>query len=149
MDEHEQYELFEKRMHERHPSMFAKPYGGFAIGPGWWPIIESLCRAIDGHTKWHNDTRQALLTDNPFDRKIPEAVTPVVIHQIKEKFGGLRFYYEGGDAQIRGMVTMAEAWASRTCETCGAPGKIRSGGWLRTLCDTHEAQHQERVGKWK
>jgi hypothetical protein len=31
-----------------------------------------------------------------------------VIYQVKEKFGKLRFYYEGGDDVVRGLVLMAE-----------------------------------------
>jgi hypothetical protein len=65
--------------------------------------------------------------------------------QIKEKFGGLRFYYDGGDNEISGMVQMAESWASHSCETCGAPGKKREGGWIRTLCDHHELERQQRM----
>lgn len=33
---------------------------------------------------------------------------PVQIDQVKEKFGTLRFYYSGGDAQVDGMVKFAE-----------------------------------------
>jgi len=36
---------------------------------------------------------------------------------------------------------MAESWASIACEECGGIGKSRSGGWVRTLCDFHEAEH--------
>lgn len=58
----------------------------------------------------------------------------VQIDQIKEKFGGLRFYYTGGDEQIRGMVYMAEYLCSKTCEVTGQPGTLCSrGGWLKTL----------------
>ena len=71
----------------------------------------------------------------------------LVAVQIKEKFGGLRFYYEGGDDQIYGMVRMAESWAAVTCEECGAPGESRSGGWIKTLCDKHEEERQERYAK--
>jgi hypothetical protein len=74
--------------------------------------------------------------------EVPKEVRQVVVAQIKEKFGGLRFYYDGGDAEISGMVRMAEAWAGNTCETCGAPGTSRSNGWIKTLCDTHEAERQ-------
>ena len=77
--------------------------------------------------------------------EVPTKVPQVEVHQIKEKFGGLRFYYEGGDDQISGMVRMAEAWADTSCEECGAIGKRRSGGWIRTLCDVHEAERQERL----
>ncbi len=141
----EQYEEFAKHMEEKYPEMFANPYGGFAVGAGWWPILEVLCRQIDSYTKWRNSTRESLLKDNPHDHLIPDAVPQVVVEQIKEKFGGLRFYYQGGDEFIRGLETMAELWAGQTCETCGKPGERRSGGWIRTLCEEHEAERQKKM----
>lgn len=140
----EEYELFVDKMHKKYPEMFANPYGGFAVGKGWWPILQALCSQIDAHTKWRNNTRKALLKDNPYKQKIPKEVTPVKVAQIKEKFGGLRFYYDGGDDTIDGMVRMAEVWASCSCEECGKPGKSRDGGWIKTLCDEHEAERQAR-----
>jgi hypothetical protein len=125
-----QYEEFEKRMIEAYPKMFAEPYGGFAVGPGWWPILESLCGQIQHHLDWKN--------------KKLEVVAQVTVDQIKEKFGGLRFYYSGGDDEISGMVSMAESWAAHSCETCGAPGERRDGGWIKTLCDHHETERQQR-----
>lgn len=71
-------------------------------------------------------------------------VNHIRVHQIKEKFGGLRFYYDGGDEYVRGLVSMAESWAAYTCETCGERGKHRGGGWIRTLCDKHEEEYQQR-----
>jgi hypothetical protein len=129
-----QYEEFAKKMETRFPKMFANPYGGFAVGPGWWPIIESLCANIQSHTDWWNKNRETR-----------PVVEQVVVEQIKEKYGGLRFYYQGGDDTIAGMVRMAEAWADRSCEECGTPGKSREGGWVRTLCDKHEAERQEQM----
>lgn len=137
------YDEFAKRMEKIYPEMFGEPYGGFAIGAGWWPILEALCSQIDSYTKWRNNTRVSLLKDNPHDHAIPELVPPVVVQQIKEKFGGLRFYYEGGDEYIRGLVSMAESWAGHSCEECGSPGQRRTGGWVRTLCDLHEERRQE------
>ena len=129
-DEFEKYDAFEKHMTEQFSQMFTEPYGGFCCGEGWWPIIAELCSQIQNHINWKN--RQL------------EIVPQVVVGQIKEKFGGLRFYYSGGDDEISGMVRMAEAWANNTCETCGAPGKRRDGGWIKTLCDHHEAERQAR-----
>ena len=123
-----EYENFAKRMEEKFPKMFEHKYGGFAVGAGWYPILEALCANIQSHTDWRN--------------RESEVVPQVVVEQIKEKFGGLRFYYQGGDEQIHGMVRMAEAWAANCCEECCAPGIRRSGGWIRTLCDKHEAEHQ-------
>lgn len=70
-------------------------------------------------------------------RPVPDKISQVVITQVKEKFGSLRFYYQGGDEQIDGMVRMAESMSEVTCDECGSPGRIRPGGWLRCLCDTH------------
>lgn len=142
--EFEEYELFAKRMEEQYPKMFAMKYGGFAVGKGWYPILELLCANIQQHIDWVTDTRERLLVKNEYNNPIPDECPQVVVEQIKEKFGGLRFYYQGGDEQIHGMVRMAEAWASVACEECGAPGKRRSGGWVRTLCDVHEAERQAR-----
>jgi hypothetical protein len=133
MSEDQAYDSFAKRMEERFPLMFANKYGGFAVGAGWYPIIESLCANIQSHIDWQNKNHE----------KHP-VVPQVVVEQIKEKFGGLRFYYQGGDDNVHGMVRIAEAWADRSCEECGAPGERRSGGWIRTLCDVHEAEHQAR-----
>ena len=125
-----EYDAFVRRMETEYPNMFFEPYGGFAISEGWWLIIERLCANIQHHLKWKN--------------KESEVVPQVVVRQIKEKFGGLRFYYDGGDDEISGMVRMAESWADHTCEKCGNKGERRSGGWIRTLCDVHEAEYQAR-----
>jgi len=105
-------------------------YGGFAIGDGWFNIINQLSQNIQHHLKWKN--------------KDTEVVPPVIIEQIKEKFGSLRFYYQGGDDYISGLVSMAESMAGVTCETCGDVGESRNGGWIRVLCDHHEELYQSR-----
>jgi len=73
----------------------------------------------------------------PRFRKVYEECPQVVAVQIKEKFGGLRFYYNGGDSTVKGIVAMAEAMSYRTCEVCGNVGEQRGGGWIRVLCDEH------------
>lgn len=145
MSSDEKYDAFSKRMEETYPKMFSDPYGGFCVGEGWLPIIEALCKQIQSHTDWTNGRHAALKKENQYNLKIPKKVKQVKINQIKEKFGGLRFYYEGGDPEISGMVRMAESWAANTCESCGKPGKPRNGGWLRTLCDEHESIRQESL----
>lgn len=134
------YDKFEKHMHETYPKMFSNAYGGFAVGAGWWPIVESLCHNIQSHIDW----KEQVSAQYP-DRY--ESCPQVTVDQIKEKFGGLRFYYSGGDQVVDGMVRMAESWANRTCEVCGDPGVRRSGGWVRTLCDKHEQERKEAMYK--
>jgi hypothetical protein len=88
---------------------------------------------------WHIDNAESVMEEGiVIEPEIPQ----VVVQQIKEKFGGLRFYYEGGDDYVSGVVEMAESWAGKTCETCGSLGTRRHGGWVRTLCDTHEEELQ-------
>lgn len=149
------YEKFEEMMHAKYPRMFSRGYGGFAVGEGWFKIIEALCAHIDDHVKWKRSQRARDLMYNrkqkrdpcvdEFDergyREVTEKIDHVYVRQIKEKFGGLRFYTQGGDQYVSGLIGMAESWASQTCEKCGETGTRRHGGWVRTLCDKHEAEY--------
>ena len=53
------YEEFEKRMAEKYPRYCGEHahFGGFAIGEGWYLIIESLVSQIDHYTKWRRNMR--------------------------------------------------------------------------------------------
>lgn len=76
----------------------------------------------------------------PIIRRLAAVKPPgVVITQVKEKFGGLRVYYDGGsngDAWDL-AVREAEATSFKTCEVCGSPGEPSGGGWIRTRCEAH------------
>lgn len=133
------YDRFAAEMKQRFPKLLSGRYGGFAVGPGWWPILESLCHQINSHVEWKQNQKEK------YGRG--EGCDDVVVEQIKEKFGGLRFYYSGGDDVVDGMVRMAESWAGRSCEQCGKPGKSRQGGWIRTLCDEHETERQAKYNE--
>lgn len=100
-------------------------------GDGWYQIIDRLCANIQSHTDWWNT-----------NRVFHPVVEQVMVEQCKEKFGTLRFYYEGGDEYINGLVTMAEAMSEVTCEVCGHPGSLRTGGWMKTLCDHHHGEQE-------
>ena len=146
-------EDLDAKLVEKYPLIFANRHAdmkttamcwGFENGDGWYNIIDRLCACIQGHIDWRNVQRESLLKSNPYNISIPDEVPQVVAQQVKEKFGELRFYYIGGDDEIEGMVRMAEAMSMVTCEVCGSPGQLRSGGWIRTLCDDHEKEYQER-----
>lgn len=70
-------------------------------------------------------------------RIVRHACPQVVATQVKEKYGTLRFYYNGGDDMVDGMVRMAESMSGVTCEKCGDVAKLRGNGWLYTACDNH------------
>lgn len=95
-------------------------YFGIETGDGWFNLIERLCSSIENHMKQNS------------------SCAPVTITQIKEKFGGLRFYYYGGDEYVAGLVAMAECLSYKTCEVCGSPGKTNSNGWISVTCEAHK-----------
>jgi hypothetical protein len=95
---------------------------GFECGDGWYNILDQLCHYI-----------QSRINDSTKDT-IPQ----VIADQVKEKFGGLRFYYHGGDGHIEGAVALAENLSYVTCEECGAPGSLlRNTGWIKVRCEKH------------
>lgn len=62
---------------------------------------------------------------------------PFEVIQVKEKFGGLRFYTNFETEEISKLIENAEDKSYITCEECGKPGQLRKGGWLLTLCNEH------------
>lgn len=96
---------------------------GIECGDGWFMLLEQLMGSIESH----------LNPENSWPRK--ERI-PLNITQIKEKFGGLRFYYYGGDEEVRGMVRLAESLSYHICEHCGSTKNVtQTKGWIKTLCE--------------
>ena len=121
-------------------------YGAFGCecSDGWYEILDSMCAEI---TKAFADEGRAV---------------DLIVDQIKEKFGTLRFYYHfegqkpgisaidflgqgslrisGGDVPIhKTIAAIVRKWEERSaeiCEKCGKPGKLRKDRpWIRTLCE--------------
>lgn len=99
---------------------------GGNVNPGWVPIVDEL--------------QAAILEIDP----------DVKVEQVKEKFGGLRYYYftdSDREPEIEELVRAAEVKAAKTCEVCGADapdGPDTWGqGWLNTLCPTHGKLREE------
>ena len=147
----------EQHLREKYPQIFSRPCE-IAINDGWFDIIDMLCNniqhRIDNAVKqrqyaieWNqqvNDPDNDWSDKSSFikreERVVPELVEQVVAKQIKEKFGTLRFYYDGGDEFIRGLDSMAASMSSVVCEVCGSPGSSRSTKkqrWVLVLCDKH------------
>lgn len=129
-------EELDKALCEKYPKIFRDRNADMSVtcmcwgfpGDGWYNIIDWLCGAIQNRC----DNVKHYVGD-----KLVPVCEQVVAVQVKEKFGTLRFYFDGGDEAIHGMVELAEYMSSVTCEECGKPGKLRGGGWVRTLCDKH------------
>ncbi len=97
-------------------------YGGAAIpasltdlqnkvGPGWAGTIERLVADLFA-LGWDGE-----------------------VLQVKEKFGGLRFYINAQTDEMWERAILACEESVKICEDCGAPGILRNvRGWRRTLC---------------
>ncbi len=66
-------------------------------------------------------------------------------HQIKEKFGGLRFYTGQTTPEQDVVIAFAERESQHTCERCGCAGQVHNPkAWLKTLCEPCYVKWQAR-----
>jgi hypothetical protein len=107
---------------EKYPNLYRQYYlsmretcmnWGFSCMNGWLQIIDDL------------------------SRKITELDPDVQASQVKEKFGGLRFYIDGGSDEVYKLIEEAEEESYKTCEKCGTKENVSrtKTGWIITLCD--------------
>ena len=94
--------------------------GGFyaACNNGWRGIIENMLEDIDEHVR-------------------ATGIEEFQITDVKEKWGSLRVSCWGEDDRISALVDVAEERSARTCEICGAPGRIYGEGWVMARCGRH------------
>lgn len=159
----------DRQLCERYPLIFQHRRGnpretamcwGFEHGDGWFTLLDTLCallyapyrqaveayeyaREYEGQAPWKGaevvtavDVERKRLAMRDAAEAVPRAL------QVKEKFGLLRFYVYGGNDRTYDYIEFAEAMSGRICEECGAPGVLRGGGWLRTLCDGHAGDRE-------
>lgn len=99
-------------------------YYGIECGDGWRAVLEPLFAAMES-------TAAGMQQAGTAKSRLP------ALAQVKEKFGTLRIYLDNGTTEIREAINAAEAQSQLVCENCGAPGVLRTQGWLATLCDVH------------
>jgi hypothetical protein len=128
---------------------------GFETGDGWYNIIDTLCGLLTSEYRGAKSRYEHLMevgvgnvlygTKTVTQESIDEAKAkldeetpkvPVAV-QVKEKFGGLRFYVQAATDKHYNYINFAESMSYRTCEECGAPGKTYTDGWHATMCDIH------------
>ena len=124
-------------LYEKYPELFVNRHKspmescmsfGIECNLGWYNILSSLCWTIKQH-------EENIASHKKHSPETTKEYYPVKFDQVKEKFGGLRAYYSGGNDYIRGLVTMAETMSYKICEVCGNKGKANKSGWIITLCD--------------
>jgi hypothetical protein len=79
------------------------------------------------------------------DRLYDAKPRSVYVTQVKEKWGGLRFYVGSANEEFFDLIDAAEEESYMICEECGEPGKLREDlGWILTLCDEHYEQRKRK-----
>lgn len=136
---------------------------GMECEDGWFHLIDTLCESIQhqvDNPQWvpkkgvlwslkrgWNNVVKVLFKNDMFSRiryklsfmdqyEEPPHVQ-VVASQIKEKFGGLRFYVNGANSEINNIINFAEHLSYHICEECGKMDETVvcfGKGWIRTLC---------------
>lgn len=129
---------------------------GFACGDGWYSLIDTLCSLLMSEVTNLRHTvhvmRNKLDPLGRVDERLSRYFTPErlaeteahlaqaeaelpVASQVKEKFGGLRFYVDGGTKKHYAYISFAEAMSYKICEECGATRNVhQTTGWVRTIC---------------
>lgn len=112
---------------EECPNLYKVPEGYrfvFDVGEGWYDLIAELSHKLEVMIVEY-------MKEEPEDEFIPRAV------QVKEKFGGLRFYMSTYLEDMSELIDEAEDKSYEICEICGDVGKvIAKQGWIRTRCMT-------------
>ena len=123
---------------------------GFECRDGWFDLIYNLCKDIKEYylTEYNNG--------DEFYHCIPDDFYVV---QVKEKFGGLRYYITAAPEYVHNLIHDAENKSFYVCEHCGKEnpeykkGDKRYKGfyrdklpWILTLCDDCLRVHLEKKG---
>jgi len=109
--------IFEHNRGETRDVMLPMAFG-FECGDGWYGIINHCCKMIQHDIDKNNRTQ-------------------VTAAQVKEKFGGLRFYIDGGNEKAYDIIHFFESLSYIICEQCGssnAKSETSKTGWIRTRC---------------
>ncbi|WP_052742719.1 hypothetical protein [Mycobacterium nebraskense] len=105
--------------------------------------LERILRRIpDGWGRWiSHDAGWYPIVAN-LDERLAAIDPDYVVHQVKEKFGALRYYCAPSDdpsaalqEAFREIIDEAQRMSAIICERCGEPGILhRRCHWRKTLC---------------
>jgi len=93
----------------------------FGVGEGWFQLLKNL---IDE------------LLSLGWDRHMITS---------KEKFGGLNFHIKNLTKEMYDIILIYEKLSYGICEECGEEGVLREGGWVKTLCDKHAEERNNKL----
>jgi hypothetical protein len=116
---------YAKELEKDFPNAMSNVYCGVALPKGWYDLVREVMPLLE--------------------------LSGCKIAQIKEKFGGLRLYFDGPEEMDRDTynniyekVRAIESRSFKVCEQCSNPGIRRGEGWVVTLCDPCHEERKER-----
>jgi hypothetical protein len=136
----------QNKLYEKYPQFFVNKDKtpmespmcfGIEVGNGWYQILSNVCWMIRQHEDNKRWRKKYLEENDPEKLAAEPEYFPVKFDQVKEKYGGLRLYFSGGDDYVEGLVSMAEAISYYVCEICGNKGEANKGGWISVRCEAH------------
>lgn len=115
----------------RWPLYFSNVYCGFSLPEGWRDIVWKLCEDLQRNN------------------------IQIRVAQVKEKFAGLRFYYDVPEGapedtweKARELVSATEHFSYMVCEDCGTTKSVDvQGSWLTAKCAMCRKQRAKQ-DKW-
>ncbi len=126
----------EDKLFDKYPKIFAQKDDdpkktamcwGIECGDGWYWLLDNLCNHLQSH-----------IDNNGYGQ--------IEALQVKEKFGGLRFYTKGADRRQNACIRFAERLSMGICESCGLIGSVTQAksGLITTRCkqciETHDTK---------
>jgi hypothetical protein len=145
----------QQQLYDKYPEIFRQKdlpmnqtamMWGICVSQGWYTILDELCSSIQNHIRNKNYNIEYKKKRGELPQDAPN-FPQVEATQVKEKFGGLRFYVNHSDEYIDGLISMAEAISTRTCEQCGNPGEQNDNVWITTMCEPCRTEDDARRNK--
>ena len=122
--------MWESEMYEKYPKTL-KGLSYFEINEGWNELIEEITFKIE-------------VINNKYS---PSSYIRAA--QIKQKFGGLRYYISIEDVEeqdvkyVYDIIAEAENRSFTICEYCSSPAKTSKGRtYVETLCNEHRTSRR-------
>jgi len=122
--------MWESEMYDKYPKTL-KGLSYFEINEGWKGLVEEITSKIETINNKYSPSSY------------------VRAAQVKQKFGGLRYYISIEDVEeqdvryVYDMIAEAEKRSFTICEYCGSPANTsRDRFYGATLCDEHRTSRR-------
>ena len=154
---------------KKYPELFKGEDYHFECSDGWYHLLDTLLGHIKHALGRHREVqgiKQSLLDkgedlakyqwiEDYFKENPEDPLKTFSLDQIKEKFGGLRFYWSCDISSpevtaVSGAISLAESLSYCFCEVCGNNTGIETRpsegkNWIRTLCREHRQEEEKKA----